>query len=243
MGNTFAIGDIHGGYRALLQVLERSPIQAGDLLIFLGDYVDGWSESSKTISFLIELSAQQNCVFLKGNHDAWTEKWSETGEINNTWYNHGGESTIASYANCTTTAKAQHLQFFKSMQLYFIDAFSRCYVHGGFTSKRGPAFESISDVLLIDRTLWETALASQELSPSSIFYPKRLKAFKEIFIGHTPTLYLGTDKPAFAGNVCNIDTGAAFTGRLTTINVQSKAYWQSDCVQTLYPGEKGRNSK
>ena len=41
---TFVIGDIHGGLRALTQVLDRAQVTLNDQLIFLGDYVDGWSE-------------------------------------------------------------------------------------------------------------------------------------------------------------------------------------------------------
>ena len=55
MTRTLAIGDIHGGLRALEQILERAKVTQDDLLIFLGDYVDGWSESAQTVSFLIEL--------------------------------------------------------------------------------------------------------------------------------------------------------------------------------------------
>lgn len=55
MSRTLVIGDIHGGCRALQQVLERAEVTPGDQLIFLGDYVDGWSESSQIIQFLIEL--------------------------------------------------------------------------------------------------------------------------------------------------------------------------------------------
>ena len=53
---TLVIGDIHGGYKALLQVLDRAKVTKDDTLIFLGDYVDGWSESAETIHKLIELS-------------------------------------------------------------------------------------------------------------------------------------------------------------------------------------------
>ena len=52
---TFAIGDIHGGLKALIQVLNKLEIKDGDTLIFLGDYVDGWSDAANTIRFLIEL--------------------------------------------------------------------------------------------------------------------------------------------------------------------------------------------
>ena len=53
--NTWVIGDIHGGLRALIQLLERPEIAPEDRLIFLVDYVDGWSQNSDTIDYLIEL--------------------------------------------------------------------------------------------------------------------------------------------------------------------------------------------
>jgi serine/threonine protein phosphatase 1 len=65
--------------------------------------------------------------------------------------------------------------------------------------------------------------------------------FDEIYIGHTPTLNYDMDIPMHACNVWNIDTGAAFSGRLTGMNIETKQYWQTDIVQQLYPGEKGRN--
>jgi serine/threonine protein phosphatase 1 len=41
---TFVIGDIHGGYRALIQVLDRAGFDYdNDTLISLGDVADWWS--------------------------------------------------------------------------------------------------------------------------------------------------------------------------------------------------------
>jgi serine/threonine protein phosphatase 1 len=42
-------------------------------------------------------------------------------------------------------------------------------------------------------------------------------------------------------NVWNIDTGAAFTGKLTIMDIDTRQFWQSDPVKNLYPGETGRN--
>ena len=72
---TLVIGDIHGGYKSLLQVLQRCNFSVKeDQLICLGDYVDGWSETAEVIQYLLELESQ--CVFkpifLRGNHDAWS---------------------------------------------------------------------------------------------------------------------------------------------------------------------------
>ena len=50
---TLAIGDIHGGLKALIQILERAKVTEDDTLIFMGDYVDGWSESAQVIDLLM----------------------------------------------------------------------------------------------------------------------------------------------------------------------------------------------
>jgi serine/threonine protein phosphatase 1 len=71
MKRTLVFGDIHGGLKALLQLLERIDHAENDRFIFLGDYVDGWSESKQLIDFLIDLSQKRECIFIKGNHDAW----------------------------------------------------------------------------------------------------------------------------------------------------------------------------
>jgi serine/threonine protein phosphatase 1 len=42
-------------------------------------------------------------------------------------------------------------------------------------------------------------------------------------------------------NVWDMDTGAAFSGRITVMDIDTKRYWQSDLVEDLYPGEAGRN--
>ena len=60
MTRTLVIGDIHGGLRALHQIMERAKVTANDKLIFLGDYVDGWSESPQVIEYLIALGQKQD---------------------------------------------------------------------------------------------------------------------------------------------------------------------------------------
>ena len=72
-------------------------------------------------------------------------------------------------------------------------------------------------------------------------YPKRLKLFKEIYIGHTPVTRVGFDKPSNFANVWNVDTGAAFKGEISMLDVDSKEIWQSEPVFKLYPNENGRN--
>ena len=68
-----------------------------------------------------------------------------------------------------------------------------------------------------------------------------MKLYNEIYIGHTPTTRLGTDKPLIFNGVANVDTGAGFKGRLTVMDIETKEYWQSEPVYKLYPEEQGRN--
>jgi serine/threonine protein phosphatase 1 len=93
MKRTLVVGDIHGGFKALQQIFERAGVTSQDQLIFLGDYVDGWSESSDIISFLIEVSENQECIFIKGNHDAWCEEWLSMEKAPDIWLSNGGRST------------------------------------------------------------------------------------------------------------------------------------------------------
>ncbi len=79
------------------------------------------------------------------------------------------------------------------------------------------------------------------ISKAHEYYPKRLKLFTEIFIGHTPTTRIGKNEPVNAANVWNVDTGAAFKGKLSAMEVNTKELWQSDPVYELYSGEEGRN--
>lgn len=243
MKRTLAIGDIHGGFKALTQVLERAAVTENDTLIFLGDYVDGWSESSEIIQFLIDLAEKQECIFIKGNHDAWTEDWLAFGKSEDVWLFNGGKSTVESYSDFSLEELEVHLEFFQRMKNYYVDDKNRLFIHAGYSSMHGPEKEVYSSNYRWDRTLWETAVAMDKtMAKDSEFYPKRLLLYHEIFIGHTPTLHLGSKEPINKANVWNIDTGAAFTGALTIMDVDSKEFWQSDPLPELYPNEKGRNN-
>ncbi|CAD0003233.1 metallophosphoesterase family protein [Flavobacterium salmonis] len=242
MKRTLVFGDIHGGLKALVQLLDRIALSETDRLIFLGDYVDGWSESAQVIEFLIRLSQKQECIFIKGNHDAWCQEWLEKDVINDIWFLHGGKSTIESYNNVDLSAKEKHLEFFNQIKDYFVDEHNNLFIHAGFSSMHGPEKEHYQTNFSWDRTLWEMALImDKRIKKDSNLYPKRLLLFNEIYIGHTPTLHYDIEIPMQGCNVWNIDTGAGFYGKLSCIDVETKEFWQSDVVQTFYPNEKGRN--
>lgn len=239
---TLVIGDIHGGYLALQQLFERAKVTTEDKLIFVGDYVDGWSGSVQVIEYLLELQISNECVFIKGNHDLWCENWLETGLPNMIWLQHGGALTLENYLSQSEGLRKKHLKFFQDMKLYHVSQENDLFIHAGFTSMHGPEKEFHRSNYNWDRTLWETAASmDKKIEKTSPYYPQRLALYREIYIGHTPTTRYGSELPFQACNVWNTDTGAAFKGKLSCIDLETKKIWQSDSVQSLYPKEKGRN--
>lgn len=239
---TLVIGDIHAGAQALPQVMERAGVKQDDLLIFLGDYVDGWSEAVETVEYLLKLQEDYQCIFLRGNHDDLCHHWLETGEHNPLWLMNGGQATIESYKKAGEKVKKRHISFYKSLRNYYLDDKKRLFLHAGFTNLKGVDFEYFSKTFYWDRTLWELALALDPgIAKDSLYYPKRLLHYSEIYIGHTPLSKIGKSVPHKAANVWNIDTAAAYKGPLTIIDADTKEFWQSDAVYSFYPGENGRN--
>ncbi|WP_026452102.1 metallophosphoesterase family protein [Aequorivita capsosiphonis] len=239
---TVVIGDIHGGYKALKQLMERANLPSGTKYIFVGDYVDGWSESAEVISYLINFSQENDCVFLRGNHDELLYNYLKSGESNPMWLRQGGASSVESYSKLSKTEKGIHLRFLENLINFHKDSENRIFLHAGFTNQHGPEHEYYPNLVYWDRTLWEMVCAiDSTISKDDDRYPKRLKLFNEIYIGHTPVTRIGFNKPVSFANVWNVDTGAAFRGKISMMDVDSKEIWQSDEVHTLYPNEKGRN--
>lgn len=239
---TLVIGDIHGGLKALQQVWNRAQISKEDTLIFLGDYLDGWSDAAEVISFLISIGKSHQCVFLRGNHDYLVHRYLTKNDTNPLWVAHGGAATMAAYEPISQKQRNEHISFLEQLHNYHIDSKNRLFVHAGFTNQGGPKHEFYPDLVYWDRSLWEMVCSLDPLlSKKSNRYPKRLLLFEEIYIGHTPTTKIGKTIPINFANLWNIDTGAAFKGSLSVLDVSTKEFWQSDPVYTLYPQEKGRN--
>jgi serine/threonine protein phosphatase 1 len=239
---TLVVGDIHGGLKGLEQVLEKVKPTYEDLFIFVGDYVDGWSESAETVSFLLRFSEEYQCIFLRGNHDDLVYDYLKKNDEKPTWLIHGGQASKDSYAKLSSEEIGHHIEFYESLQNYHIDDKKRLFLHAGFTNMHGPQHEFYPNLVYWDRTLWEMACSlDPEIPSDSRYFPKRLKLFNEIYIGHTPVTRIGETVPIRKANVWNVDTGAAFKGPLSILDVDSKKIWQSDPIWTLYPLEKGRN--
>lgn len=272
MRRRLVIGDIHGGLLALKQVLIRCKYSSlKDQLIFLGDYSDGWSETSQTVSFLIKLDklAKYKPIFLMGNHDIWVKDWFNIGIKNVVWLGNGGKATVESYMKTGLIIDKEHKKFYNNLKNWYVDGDKNLFVHAGWDYTQ---YDFINGATIPmgkgagingmechwNRSLIDSAMTLRSM-PNAKF--DKLKEFKEIFIGHSTTekwlikpnypeyKLEGQPKngrilvPINAFNIWNLDTGGGWSGKLTVMDIDSKQFWQSDFVYDLYPEETGRNYK
>ena len=225
MARTLVIGDIHGRYEALKQVLKKSDFDyKNDRLIILGDIVDGGYNTDQVVEELIKID---NKIFVLGNHDKWFMDSLSTGWSEAIWLSQGGENTVKSYGAKITkepridgeqyvldfrgmNVPVTHQEFFNSAKYYHVEN-DMLFVHGGFDYTRGVE-ETPQHTLLWDRNMIEDA-RFQEIS-----------GFKKIFVGHT---YIGLT-PVKRNNVWCVDTGAGWDGKLCLMDVDTEEYWLSD---------------
>jgi len=223
---TYAIGDIHGAYKALIQCFKRSGFDyKRDHLIVMGDVCDGYPDVKQSIDELLKI---KHCELVIGNHDIWALDWVLRGDKPEIWTSQGGDRTMASY-NGGPMPQA-HIDFLKNGQLW-IERDGQIFVHGGFNPDISLSSHG-TQALVWDRELldiaWKKHMHGQKC---------KLGRYKDIFIGHTTTELYNTLEPIHTCNIWNIDTGAGWSGKLTIIDVDSKKYWQSDLTPDIYGGE------
>lgn len=245
MSRRLVIGDIHGGLKPLKEILINAEVTPEDQIIFLGDYVDGWADCFELIDYLIELNTMFNCVFLRGNHDKWLEDALTTGVPDRGWLQNGGKRTWALYSHQKIEDVQHHLDFLRGLHNYYISDDNIAFVHGGYAGVGGLKDPINSpDDYYWDRSLIQKAIGHHQKFNKGTddnyekYFPKALRAHKEIYIGHTNTLFWNTTKPILVCNLINMDTGCGYKGGyLSMIDVDTKAYWQSTILGELYPDD------
>lgn len=219
----YAVGDIHGRREELVRLIGRLPLEAGDRLIFIGDYVDRGPDPKGVVDFLLEFEKTYACTFLLGNHEAmllsflgWKGSHHFGGEA---FLHNGGETTLASYGYFEADGKFElpeaHAGFFKKLVLWHTEG-EYAFVHAGL-SKSALALSDVKYALSREsprELLWqrETADLPHSLGVTIIY-------------GHTPLPDFGVrwNLPYSIG----IDTGAAYGGPLTAIRLPDETIFQS----------------
>jgi serine/threonine protein phosphatase 1 len=197
---TYAIGDIHGSYTKLANLLRHCRDYRGSnefRFIFLGDYVDRGRRSREVVELLMatQAAAPDRVVCLRGNHEDMLTSAAKR-EDEQLWLDNGGGATLASYGvACAADIPAEHLAWFERLPLAISDE-RRFFVHAG-----------IMPGIPLARQTKETMLWIRGRFLSD---PRDHGQF--IVHGHTPT---ETMLPELQHNRLNLDTLAWHGGPLT----------------------------
>lgn len=236
---TFVISDIHGGYLALKELMNKVNFDfENDKLICLGDTCDAWPNVKECFDLL---STIKNLIYLWGNHDIWTsDYYQHKMDIYETinWKEQGGQASADSFGK---SLPKNVKRIFKSALPYYVDSDNRLFVHGGFDENYDISTQSVAS-LVWDRNLCAKSLIQQEKNNQSCS-KTHITCYSEVFIGHTPTIMINKEMPIKNCEVWMIDTGASYTGKLTLIDITQKdnyIIYQSQPVNIYYPGIEPR---
>ena len=207
---TYAVGDIHGCYTKLSNLLKSCMQHCGQngfRFVFLGDYIDRGKRSREVIDLLMrtQASAPQQVVCLRGNHDELLIDAAAGGDPA-VWLANGGDTTLASYdVERVAEIPRRHLDWMAALPLTTSDE-KRFFVHAGV--RPGIALKKQTK----DELLWIREPFLSDPRDHGLF----------IVHGHTPSR---TGKPDLRSNRVNVDTGAVYGGPLTAAVFDEKTAW------------------
>lgn len=212
----FIVGDIHGEYHLLEQLL-RHWNEEEEELVFLGDLADRGPDSRECFLKVKELVEQGRAVCVSGNHEVMFLNWLQSPQDRFSAYMmNGGRATVESllYSGVLEEKEpdelAERIQaeygdliaFLKEIPLYYETDFAIC-VHAGVD---------------LDLEDWRQTAPSDFVWLREPFFNHETTPDKLIIFGHTPVQYLYQNTSQthvwYRNNKLNIDGGAAYGGAL-----------------------------
>lgn len=210
MERIYAIGDIHGCYDKLMDLMDRIDIDLEtDRLVFLGDYVDRGPKVYEVVTYLLDLKQRHdNVVLLKGNHEEMLENYL-TDFDKFTYLVNGGSQTLESYLQHCNGAPfpipGEHMDLLGSLDLYY-ETEHYIFVHAGLREKIPLNMQGPDDLLWI----------------RSPFVQSETDFGKRVVFGHTPF-----PDPLVMPNKIGIDTGAVYGNKLTCVKLPEIEFYFS----------------
>ncbi len=214
MKRLFAIGDIHGCFDSLKELVEsKIQLDINDKLILLGDYIDRGDKSKEVVDYIIGLQEKgYDIIPLIGNHELLLLEAYEDEKNKPKWIQNGGDETLKSFGiSSIKDIPPKYLDFFRNLKSYFsIEDY--LFVHAGYDDKILNPFEDTYSMV------WK----------SQVEYFNPLLVERTIIHGHRPITIEYCEKQIDENKqVINIDTGCVYKekagyGKLTAIELYSR---------------------
>jgi serine/threonine protein phosphatase 1 len=192
-----AIGDIHGCYDPLRELIEGMIIiRKSDRIILLGDYIDRGYDCKAVVDYILDLQEKNyDIIPLLGNHELMLLDSVRDERNLSCWFMNGGYETLVSFSvDSPGEMEKKYLDFFSSLRYYFLmDQF--IFVHAGFNNEISDPLEDKYHMV------W-----SRRENYSHPFFIGKLMVH-----GHTPVpLSVCRDMNLSGSMVMNIDTGCVY---------------------------------
>lgn len=218
MSRRIFIGDVHGHYDGLMQLVTMVAPTQQDTLHFVGDLIDRGPKSAQVVEFV----RQGNHPCVLGNHEHLLLNAFPDGDPQHHafqgWLHRGGQSTLTSYAD--TESLLKHVNWFKTLPLY-LDLGDIVIVHAGLAPQKPLEQQNHMDLCWI-----RDAFHS---------HPQAILKSKRIVTGHTITFTLPGVQPgqiAQGPGWLDIDTGAYHpkSGWLTAVDIDHSLVYQVNTI-------------
>jgi serine/threonine protein phosphatase 1 len=240
---TIAVGDVHGNFAALDDLLRQlaSAVTEGDVVVFLGDYIDRGPNSKECVDSILgfQHDSAAEVIRLCGNHEDWFLRTQRDYHRHSWLLGMEALDTIRSYSVdaaqvlCDAAGKAgselylghcalpyevffdcvpqAHLDFFASLRTYYQGPDCVCS-HAGLDPRVSVIQEQAREVLI-----WGTD-----------GFPNQYDGAETVVYGHWNNADLNADRwplPTTIKSTIGIDTIAH--GVLTAIQLPDRRIFQS----------------
>jgi len=210
-----AIGDIHGHYSEFISLYEKLKVTDEDLVILLGDLIQGGEENLKILRWAMAAKSEKNIIILTGNaEDDFLKKFNKNNP--NILEVKGSTATeLATAAKNDPTLIKNVYGFLKNLSTHYNLQNLFFFCHAGIDSKRG----------LSEQT--KTKLLSNRPKNFADDYRGRVL----IVVGHTRVQKknpnYSTPIKISDKNILLLDTGIKKGGKISCVDVLSGEFWQN----------------
>ncbi len=214
MARHLAIGDIHGCFDALRNLVDFVEFRSDDVIVTLGDYVDRGPNSCAVLDWLLHVDTVHTLVPLRGNHDIMMSDARDDDPSFDKWIKCGGDATLRSYSPFDgdsgelADVPDNHWQFLEQRLVPTFETDTHFFVHANAYPEI--PLEDQPDFMLY----WE-----------QYNDPPMHDSGKIMVCGHTSQK---SGQPVSNGNAICIDTWAHGRGWLTCLHTESGFIWQAN---------------
>lgn len=237
------IGDIHGCFEELKQLLEKmgysidenadgrftTQVPGDRKVVFVGDLIDRGPENVKVLKLTMDMVKQGHAICVPGNHENKLLRWLNGRNVK---LNYGLEVTTAEIDKETDEFKQELATFIHGLISHFVfDDGQLVVAHAGMKEAyQGRGSGKVRSFAMYGETSGET---DEYGLPVRYNWAQDYRGKALVVYGHTPV-----PKAEFFNNTICIDTGCVFGGQLTALRYPERELVSVDALKTYYESVK-----